>query len=408
MLMYIKMAWRNILRNKRRTFIAGIAIGIGLASLIFTDALVIGMERNMIHSATASFLGEGQIHREDFRDTFEVEKTINGIESLAQQLSTDSLVEHYTMRTMAFAMITSPANVSSVSLVGVEPSTEKHLSQIDEALVEGTYFTADNQRDILIGGKLAEILEVAIGDRVVLTASQAHTGDLAQEMFRISGIYRTNISEMDRAMVFIRLARAQSMLNLAGQAHEIALKFTHDRYARDRELPFWKNHSAGGNEAIGWPILLPQLHAAFELSRFSVLLVGLILFSVVALGIVNTLFMSLYERMYEFGVIRAVGTRPLAVGRLVVFEAGALALVSILLGMLLGFATTYITACYGIDYTGIEFAGVTFRYLLYPVLETTQFIYYPFSVLVFTMLVSLYPAAYAARLTPAEAMRRSL
>ena len=146
----------------------------------------------------------------------------------------------------------------------------------------------------------------------------------------------------------------------------------------------------------------------FAWSEDGTAIIGLILFSVVALGIVNTLFMSLYERMFKFGVMRAVGTRPFAVGRLIVFEAGALALVSIVLGSILGFVVTVIFMRIGIDYTGIEYAGVTFRDLLYPQLETYQFTVFPLCVFLFTMLVGLYPARYAARMGAAEAMRKSL
>ena len=134
----------------------------------------------------------------------------------------------------------------------------------------------------------------------------------------------------------------------------------------------------------------------------------LILFGVVALGIINTLFMSLHERMFEFGVLRAVGTRPFSIVQLVIFEAGSLAVLSIAMGCILGFAVTLISAQTGFDYTGIEYSGVTFRKLLYPVLRIRQFIEYPLWLFLFTVLVGLYPACYAARMTPAGAMRRSL
>ncbi len=408
MRLYLKLAWRNIFRNKRRTFIAGIAIGIGLAALIYTDALVVGMSRNMVRSATASFLGEGQIHRQGFRETLEVDRVIEGSSEILAQLETDDAIAEFTPRVMTFSMISSPANVQAVSAVGVEPSTELKMSQIDDALVEGEYFAGDGQRDIVIGRELAEILEAGLGDRVVLTAAQAGTGDLAQEMFRISGIFFFNMPEMDKGMVFVRLDKAQQMLNLGHDVHEIALGFNDDQIARDRGHRFWSDYSQGDNEALGWIDLVPQLEAVLEISNFSTLMIGLILFSVVALGIVNTLFMSLYERMYEFGVMRAVGTNPFSMGRLVVFEAGALALVSIVLGLILGLIVTFWSSQIGIDYGGIEFAGVTFRELLYPELQTRQFILFPACVFLFTVLVSLYPALYAARLKPAEAMRRSL
>jgi len=405
--LFIKLAIRNLFRNKRRTFIAGSAIGIGLAALIFTDALIIGMEQNMIASATESFLGEGQIHQADFRDSYAVEKTISDLPEVAAGLRQDSVVADFTERTMTFAMITSPANLSAVTMVGVDPGTEKNLSQVDEAIIDGSYFDGDNKRDILVGSKLAEILEVGLGDRVVLTVAQAHSGDLSQEMFRISGIYHFNIKEMDRSMVFVRLKEAQQMLALGDNVHEIALRFKNSGYARDKSHPFWKKYSTDGNEAVSWTVILPELQAAFEMSQFATYIVGLILFGVVALGIINTLFMSLHERMFEFGVLRAVGTRPFGMARLILFEAGALAVLSIILGTILGYLITYIISHVGIDYTGIEFSGVTYRDLLYPVMRWRQFIEYPIVVFIFTVLVGFYPAFYAARISPAKAMRRS-
>lgn len=403
---YIKLAWRNLLRNKRRTLIAGTAIGIGLAALIFTDALMIGMNNHLVHSGTATFLGEAQVHREGFRETLDVESTIHDAGRVTAVLDSSPIVDAYTRRVMAFAMIGSPANNEGVTMVGVDPATERALSQIDEAIVEGAYFDGA-EREIVIGSKLAELLEVELGDRVVLTSAEAHTGNLAQELFRVSGIYHFGIRDLDRAMAFVPLAKAQRMLGIDGEVHEIAFRFTDSGYARDEELPLWSRLAEGGNEAIGWPKLLPQVSASMELTEFSLLIVGVILFAVVSLGIVNTLFMSLYERMFEFGVLRAVGTRPLAVFRLVLSEAGALSVVSIGLGLILSAFFLVLVAKMGIDYSGIEYAGVTFREKIYPVAQVTQFIKYPFWVFVITTVVGVYPAAYAARLTPARAMRKS-
>ncbi len=407
-MLYLKLAIRNIFRNKRRTLIAGSAIGIGLAALIFTDALMIGMEKNMIASATESFLGEAQIHHRNFRESFEVEETIENKSELNEQLQEEEIVSRFTQRTLSFAMITSPANLASVTMVGIYPETEQYLSQVDEAIVTGSYFSGESERDIIIGSKLAEILEVELGSRVVLTVAQARSGNLTQEMFQISGIYHFNIKEMDQAMAFVRLSKAQEILGLGDGIHEIALRFTQSSYARDQNLYFWERYSRGGNEAVSWTVLLPELEAAFELSQFGTYIVGLILFGVVALGIVNTLFMSLHERMFEFGVMRAVGTSPLRMAQLILLEAGALAMISIILGLIMGYVITWIFMNTGIDYTGIEFSGVTFRKLLYPVLKIEQFITYPLAVLFFTVLVGLIPALSAAKLSPAKAMRRSL
>ena len=403
----IKLAWRNLFRNKRRTIIASIAIGIGLAAMIFADALWVGMEQNMVKTATASFLGDGQIHREGFRDTQTVEMTINQLNEVVDALSQEAIVEQFTPRTFAFGMITSSANVSAINLVGVQPTTERFLSQIDDAIIEGVYFEGDNNRDIVIGAKLAELLEITLGNRVVVTVAQSESGDLSQEMFRISGIYNFADEVMNSGMAFVRLRKAQEMLAIGSGVHEIAIKFTDTKYGQNKDFPFWERYSQHGNEALSWTEILPQLQAVFEMSKYSKYIMGVVLFGVVVFGIINTLFMSLYERMFEFGVLRAVGTRAFGMARLILFEAGALAIVSVVLGAILGFVLTWIFAEIGIDYTGIEMMGVTIQELIYPTMTVKPFILYPIWVFIFTIITGLYPARYAAKIAPATAMRRS-
>ena len=406
-LILTKLAWKNIFRNKRRTIIASTAMGIGLAALIFVDAFWMGMEENMIKTATASFLGDAQIHREGFRDEGEVSLTIQALDELAADLAEEAIVERFTQRTLTSGMITSPASVSAINLVGVYPPTERFLSKVDDAITEGVYFEEDNSRDMVIGTKLAEVLEIGLGHRVVVTVAQVESGELAQEMFRISGIYHFADEEMNRGMVFIRIDKAQQMLAIGDGVHEIALKFTSVAHAQDSELPFWSAYSRHGNEALSWTEILPQLEAILKMSQTSKYIMGIVLFGVVVFGIVNTLFMSLYERMFEFGVLRAVGTRPLRMAQVVLFEAGALAIVSIGLGAVLGYLVTVIFVHRGIDYTGIEMMGVTIQEYLHPIMAVRQFILYPIWVFVFTIIAGLYPARYVAKMTPVDAMRRS-
>jgi len=404
----LKLAWRNLFRNKRRTFIAGTAMALGLASMIFIDALMIGMKDMMISSATESFIGDGQIHRQGFRLTQEVEKTIVRLEQVTGSLDRDPRVAYYAPRTLAFGMITSPSNVSSVMLVGVLPESERHLSQIDEAMKEGSYFEDGNDTDIIIGSNLAELLEVSLGSRVVVTVSQAESGDLSQELFRVSGIYHFNIKEMDTGFAFIRLPKAQEMLGIGGGVHEIAVRFKEKTFALQENNPFWDEYSQDGNEAVSWLVIFPQMKTILGMFWISLLVMAIILFGIVAFGIINTLFMSLYERLFEFGVLRAVGTRPSGIRRLIIFEAGALAVVSIVIGIVLGLAITFLVSKTGIDYRGIEFSGATITEMLYPVLHVQQFIIYPLAVLLFTVVIGHYPAVVAGRMSISEAMRKSM
>lgn len=408
MFFYLKLAWRNIFRNKRRTFIAGTAIGVGLASIIFSHALLIGMKENMIDSVTSSFLGEAQIHRQNYRETQEVEKTIQKPNQVISSLKKSEPVEYFAPRVISFAMITSPANVHSIVLYGIDPDKEKNVSEIDENIVQGNYLNQNTQRGILIGKELAELLELAMGDRVVVTVSQAKTGQLSQELLRVSGIFHTLIKEMDRGMAFIKSERLQDMLGISGELHEIAVQFKNSEYALQEETTFIQNFSRFGNEADNWPQLMPQMKIVFQMTDFSLSIIAVIIFGVVVFGIINTLFMSLYERMFEFGVLRAVGTRSSGVRKLIILEAGSLAVVSITIGIILGFVLTYIISQTGIDYRGLDFAGATMTRMLYPVMEVRQFIIHPILVFLFTILVSIYPAVTAGKMKVADALRRSL
>jgi ABC-type lipoprotein release transport system permease subunit len=404
----LRLAWRNIFRNKRRTIISGLAIGIGLAVLIFVDAMMIGMKDNMIASATDTYLGDGQIHGRGFRLTQDVNVTVRDPDKVSAGLESEEEVKAFCRRTTAFGMIASPSEAESILLVGVDPPAERRVSRIDRAIRQGRFFEGDDPRDIVLGQDLADILGLEVGDRVVCSVSQAGGGDLAQDMFRVSGIFAFDIREMDRGMAFIRLPEAQKMLNLGQGIHEIALQFKDNHFALREDEPFWARYSENGNEAVPWTVLLPQMKGILDLFWLSLIVMAVLIFGIVAFGIINTLFMSLYERLFEFGVLRAVGTRASGIRRLIVAEAGSLAAISIGLGAVLGFILTFVLSKTGIDYKGIEFAGTTFTDLLYPVLKVKQFIIYPIIVFLFTLIVGLYPAVVAGRMTVADALRKSL
>ncbi len=407
MILLLKLAWRNSLRNKRRTFLAGLAIGAGLAALIYSDAMIIGMGECMVKTATDTFLGQGQIHLKGFRNTFEAEKVINHSQEILQQLEHEPGIKNFAPRTMALAMLTSPANIADIALFGIEAALEGPISKIDEAIIKGEYLSPGDKNKILVGSKLAERLEVDMGDRVVVTVAQAGTGELSQEMFRVGGIFQLSMNEIDDMMTFIPLAQAQALLALENNIHEIVFNFKDVDFTHDSFLEFWEKYSRKGNEALSWKEILPELEGALYWSQYSIAIISVILFTIIALGIMNTLFMSLYERMFEFGVLRAVGTRPLRMAMMIVSEAGILAIISILLGDIIGLLFIKYYAVHGISYVGIEFGGITFSEPIYPVLKISQFIKYPIYLFLFTLLVSLYPAIYAARITPTEAMKRS-
>ncbi|MCK5808551.1 ABC transporter permease [bacterium] len=407
-MIFLRLAWRNLFRNKRRTILASLAIGLGLSAVIFTDALMGGITNNFISTATGSWMGEGQVHSVGFRNTQEIENIIKNREKAEKILHNDPHIKSSAPRVISTGMITSPTEVQSVLLAAVDPQQERTVSRIANAVKEGEFLSSAEGREILIGVKLATVLEVEIGDKVVLTAAQAFNGELAQEMFRIKGIFDMGSRDMNGSFALIPLKTAQKMLNLKDGIHEIAFQFKDIKQSTDTTLPLWKELKATGNEPLNWGELMTELSTMLEMTDFALGLSSLILFIIVSAGIVNTLFMSLYERMFEFGVLKAIGTRPFQLGKLIVLEAASLGAISSLFGMLIAAGILLLTSYTGIDYRGTEFVSVAITDLLYPVVQIHQFIIYPLGMIFFIMVVGIYPAWYAARITPATAMRKKL
>ena len=404
-MIFVKLAWRNVLRNKRRTLLSASAIGIGVATLIFTDAMMIGWKDLMIKNATSTFMGEAQIHHKEFRQMFETEKTIPNHSEIFESLNKEPKVKNWTARTQSFAIISSAANSYSIAVSGIDPTKERPISKIDDNIKVGKFLQKNDKNSILIGHKLAEILEVELDDKIVVTVANAETSDMSQEMFRIRGIFDFGIREMDRNMAFIPLSMSQKLFGIGDKINEIVILFNNLNLKGEINLPFWNKLKQNDEIAAeSWLELQPELSAVLEMIDYSIFILGAILFLVVAADIINTLFMSLYERMYEFGILRAVGTRSLNLGKLILLESACLALISSVIGIVAGFLITLYFSKRGIDYSGTEFVSVSMDFV-YPVLKWNQFVIYPVITIFFTVITGLYPAIYATRMKVAKTLK---
>lgn len=403
---FIKLAWRNVFRNRRRTFLTGLIIGIGLSAMMFMDAWVQGMKENMISSTTSSFLGEAQIHRDSFQETMESEFVIAERKKIVSLLEEDETVKTFTERVVGFGTVSSPTSIESIAVYGIDPLREPGVSGFDDELVAGSYPGDGN--GLMIGEDLAEELELAVGDRAVLTAPTAGSGELSQELFRVTGIYKMHIKELDSSLVLVPLPAARRLLGVGEETHEIAVVFKDSRTSRISEGGFSDAYSIFGNKAETWEQLVPEMKKVMDLTDMIIGITVVIVFAIIIFGIMNTLFMSVYERIFEFGVLRAVGTRPSTLRTLIVVEAAALALYSVALGTVLGTAFIGLGMVFGMDLSGVEFSGATFTGRIYTVFAPRQFMLHPILVFLFTVLVSLYPARFAGRMSVTKALHRSM
>jgi len=402
----MSISWRSIWRNGRRTVITGLAIGLGLASMLFTDALMQGMGSHMIQVATDSWMGQGQIHRNGFLETKKLELTINAAAGLLEQLAQDTTVAGFTPRIISPASLSSARELKPVNLYGVDLSTDTTVTMLNSALVQGQYFSGDSM-EIVLGDELARDLKARMGDIIVITVAQLD-GGLASSMYSVSGICRFGTQDLDRYAVFINAGSADALLNLQGRIHEIAVRFHDIETGTDSTGAFQQTYTAGGNRALGWPQLAPQVDSMKGMIKISMAIMAFILFGMVIFGIINSLFMSVYERMFEFAIMKAVGTRPGSVASMVVLEAFWLGVFSTCIGLLMGLATLLITSKTGISFGEIEFSGIVFDRPIYPVISMSSMFVYSLFTIFLTAAAGIFPGIHAARLNPSESMRRSM
>jgi len=406
-MLIFKLAFRNLFRNTRRTVLTSLLISSSLIVLILVDGLMHGMTNVMVGGITHTLEGEAQVARKGFRNDFEVEYTIDDPASVISQLEENKTLEGFGPRVIIGGMIASSYNTTGSLIYGVDAKQELKVSRISEAIIEGQYLSGE-PREILIGKPMAELLEVELGDRLIITAATVDTNEITQELFRLSGIFEFGPEEMDKNLVFINLVKAQSVLGMQDNLHQIARRFIDPEDAKNKELPLFKQLTNEENEALGWLDLQPSIGAMIEMAGFSTAIVGAILFLLTSLGVINSMFMSIYERIYEFGVAKAIGTTPRQIIQLVLFEALLLALISCVFGLVIGYFLGDYFSIHGIPMGKMEVSGVLLDGNMYTQLMLYQFVNFPIYVTLLTLAAAIYPATFASRIVPTEALQRAL
>ncbi|MCB1645775.1 MAG: ABC transporter permease [Pseudomonadales bacterium] len=405
--MIARLALRNIFRNTRRTLLTALLIGCSLTALILVDGIIIGTEKLMVESLTDTITGDAQVHANGFRENYDSSLYIPDTSAITAELAQDPQVTGFAERIISGAMVASSYNVAGGLMYGIDAVSEPDISKIDEAIISGQYLSGTPGK-ILLGKSMAELLEVSLGDRIVLTLSEADTGEISQALFRVSGIFEFGARELDENFIFINLDRARQVLGMARGAHEIVITGVSAEQMAADSSGLLQRLTDQGYEALSWRALNHDIAAMLDMTGYSAAIVGAILFLLASLGVINSMFMSIYERIYEFGVARAIGTRPADLMLLVLAEAFFIGLLSCALGLLLAGPLTWWFSIHGIPMGEMEFAGVAINknFPLVPALY--QFLLFPGFVVVLTLVAALYPAIFAARIIPSEALHKSL
>ncbi len=406
-MLILKLAWRNLFRNTRRTVLTVTLIALSLTALIITDGMVIGLIEQMTGNVTHILAGEAQIHRKGYLENNDADMFINDPGPIIGKIKSNETVLDYAPRVMSGGMATSSYNVAGSMIYGVDAAREVAVSKIKSAVIEGQYLTGGDQ-EIIIGGSLAELLEVSLHDRIVLTTAEASSGEISQALFRITGIFEFGLPELDENLVFINLAAAQRIMVMDHGIHQIAVRFRNPEDAKNRDNDLYTDIRNKDIEVLNWLEFSPQIAAMIEMSNYVTLVTCIILFFLAALGIINSMFMSIYERIYEFGVVMAIGTAPGSILKLVMLEALLIALISSVTGNIIGYFASSWFEANGIPVGEFEISNIVIDSGIHTRVVADQFIRYPIYIMLLTLVAAVYPAVFAARITPSEALQRSL
>jgi ABC-type lipoprotein release transport system permease subunit len=403
------MAWRNIWRNPRRTILTVCAITFASVLLVFMLSFQFGSYETMINTSVKISTGHLQIQAEKYQEKKNIRFVIPDPQTIADRVTKIPEVEAFTFRGQAFSLISSDDRTYGVMVTGINPLGEANVSRLKKLVREGSFLSADDVSQAVVGRLLAKNLRVTIGDELTLLG-QGRDGSIAATVVRVKGIFSSGIDEFDRSAIQIPLSTFQDIFSMEDAVHKVVVigkslsdvskiksKIQADLVDIDRHRSL---------KALDWQDLMPGLRQAIEMDLVSGLIFYGLLIIVVAFSILNTFLMAIFERTKEFGVMMAIGTSPRRLTKVLLAESMAMTLIGIIAGIILGIAVTYYFQVHGIDFSGgselLSQFGITGR--MYPKLSLLSISIGPFMVLFFTFFAALYPALKIRRLRPVEAM----
>jgi putative ABC transport system permease protein len=413
--MDLKMAWRNIWRNPRRTLLTVTAIALACILLVFMLSFQFGSYETMINASVKVHTGHLQVQARGYQADKEIRLTIPDPLPVERALDAIPEVKSYAPRARAFALISSRDRTYGIMVEGIDPAAEKRVSTLASIVRQGDYLDdgspKDGLPDALVGHLLARNLSVTIGDELTLLG-QGRDGSIAATVVRVRGITDSGLDEFDRNAIQIPLNHFQDVFTMGSAVHEIVIvghRLADTAIIKAALKPALESiHVRPPLVVLDWEALMPGLKQAISMDLVSGSIFYLILIMVVAFSILNTFLMAILERTYEFGVMMAMGTRPARLTRLVLTESIGMTLVGVVSGMLIGCLVTGYFMVHGINLGDASEISRQFGIpsVLYPRLTLVSIAAGPLAVFLITLLAALYPALKIRRLQPVEAMRQ--
>lgn len=401
----LRLAARNLLRNRRRTLITLTTVSGGLALMIASNNWANGMYQDMIRTGVSTLAGHVVVQGEGYQSTRAQELTVPEATAVATTLRAQIPDAVVVPRLFVEGLLTSPAGSAGLLATAVDPALEPQVSTWEDKVVEGAWLA--EERDIVLGAMVADTLKVGLGDKVVLMAQGGD--EVKSRLFRVKGLLRTGSDQIDGAFALITVPAAQRLLEVDDRVSQLSVHLADpgDTRAATREA----TAALAGRpvEVLDWKHALPDMVASIEMDAKSNNVMMFAMGVIVAMGVLNTVLMSVLERIPEFGVMRAVGMKARQVRRLVLLEGLLLGLVAVAIGDALGMLITWPLAVWGVDLSSLageqmSWGGVAVATMTYAEVDWTRLVTYSVMGVLLTVLASVYPALKASRLAPVDAI----
>jgi ABC-type lipoprotein release transport system permease subunit len=408
MRLILRLAWRNVWRNPRRT-------GLTVAATVFAVVLVIvfvsmgaGVHEQMIEDAVRLSSGHVSVSGEGYLENRTLEQFVPFDPEMARRLDATEGVEGWAPRVVGFGLLSSGPDTQGVVVLGVDPEREAGVTTLPERVREGRFVEGAGAWEIVLGERLAESLNVGLGDEVLLY-SVAYSLEMAYELFTVVGTMKLPDVQMERSLAVVDLADAQTFFVYGDRVSEVAI-LADDADDTAQLVSAVSADFAGEDvEVHGWDEVMPELVQLIFLDDAGMYIMLVILVVVVAFGILNTLLMSVLERKREFGVALALGLRPRAIFALVYLESMALAAVGLGIGLGLAIPLVLWLVGHPIELTSAEMVGAMELWGFEPRVSWKLLPTHPLwsAVTIFGVaaLAALYPAFKASRARPVDALR---
>jgi len=403
----LKLAWRNIWRQKRRTWLTALAIVFSNALLVFMISLQFGSYDMMINNTLRIMSGHIQVQHPKFQEDQKMRFTLPDIRGLSRVLRQTLEHARVSARGEAFALASSEQRSFGIQVLGVESEYEEGVSTLPGLVSQGRYLQGGNTAEIVIGSVLARNLKVTVGDEITLLGNDLQ-GGFAAGIATVVGIIDSGSSDIDRSLAEVPLGWFQEVFAMGDAGHAIVVRCA---TLEQTEQTAKRIRGLLGNgfswSVLDWEALQPGLKQAIQADLSSGWFMYGVLIILVSFSMLNTMLMSVLERTREFGILMALGIRPGKLASLVLFETFLIASLGLLIGAALGWGIAVYFHQSGFTYPGMEEFAKRFNLpaRMYPSVTVFTIFLGPGVVFFFSLLASVYPALRLFRLQPVAAMR---